>query len=609
MKEIQNLLKKQLVKNHLSIKELDETWQSFLQEVSQTYRDYEDSIKSTVSSQELIILQTTIDSYEDAIFISDSHGYITHINKKFWQLWNVIPKEKDLQDESTLLLWIQNQVKDSIFFSKQIQFLKNSPKQVLNHIYKLKNGNWLEKNSKPIIIDENFYGRLWSFRDVTDFKKVEEQLLYEAYHDSLTGLPNRSFFLIRLESLSQFYRIDPTKEFALMFIDLDRFKRINDELGNFLGDKLLIKITRRLKNIVSELGILSRLSGDEFIVLFEDLNTIPALEKIARDILAGFSKSFYIEHREVYLSASIGIVRSTQNFQKPEDLLKYADMATNHIKKRSRGSFGFFSETLLDFNQDRIEMEADLRNAIEAGQLELFFQPIFDIASRRVSGFESLVRWHHPEKGLIPPDKFISLAEETGLILPLGDWALRSAVETIYELHNANYPIYISVNVSALQFRQKKMLRLLKSLLRHYKISPTSLCLEITETSIMDNPIEANQLLCKIKELGLKISIDDFGTGYSSLSYLKQFPADLLKIDQSFIRDLPADKDNSQIVKAIIAMAHNLNLQVISEGIETIEQFQFLKENGCELIQGYLIDRPQKKEKIIDIIVENFQKY
>jgi diguanylate cyclase (GGDEF)-like protein/PAS domain S-box-containing protein len=426
--------------------------------------------------------------------------------------------------------------------------------------------------------------------DITERKNTEKMIKHMAYHDQLTNLPNR--YLLREKLNEAIIGSKQNKcQFALLFLDLDRFKAINDTMGHEVGDQVLIEIAERLKACVEENDIISRYGGDEFSVLLPESGEQRA-SQVAYQILTKLSLPLTFQHHEILVTPSIGISLFPSHGENFDRLIKNADLAMYHAKSLGRNNFQFFDEELNKKAQYELELEINLRKALEQNQLVLFYQPQVNLETNSVYGAEALMRWVHPEKGIIPPADFIPIAEETGLIIPMGEWAIRTACQENKKWQLAGFsPIIVSVNISAKQFFQSNLVEIVKSALTETGLEPDFLELEITESITMDVERSISTLL-ELKKLGVKISIDDFGTGYSSLNYLRRLPIDKLKIDQSFIRECPHDINSNTIVRTIIVMAHLLKLQVKAEGVEKEEQVSFLLGQGCKEAQGYLFSKP-----------------
>jgi len=421
---------------------------------------------------------------------------------------------------------------------------------------------------------------------------ANEKLRHMALHDGLTNLPNRTLLEQRVkEALERTVRTGAS--FALMFIDLDRFKLINDSLGHQAGDDVLAEVARRVRGKLRHQDTLARLGGDEFVVLLSGIDRASDAGIVAQKIQACMAEPFRPKGAEMVISASIGISIGPQDGASVSELLAHADIAMYHAKKLGRNNCQYFAPALNEFAGRKLELENSLRKALAEEQLELWYQPKVNVASQRIVGLEALVRWRHPERGLVMPQEFIPLAEETGLITQLGTWVIRTACrQNRIWRDDGLEDVRIAVNVSAAQFRQPTLVRIITEALEESRLEPDALELEVTESVVMSNPHEAVKTLQQLREMGICISIDDFGTGYSSLSYLKKFPINTLKVDRTFIKDVLSSGDDAAIVKAIVAMARSLRLNIVAEGVEDDAQLAFLESIGCDQCQGYFFSRP-----------------
>lgn len=433
-------------------------------------------------------------------------------------------------------------------------------------------------------------------------KQAEERIRHLAHYDELTGLPNRSMFSQRLaHAIAQARR--SSTQLAVLFIDLDRFKNINDTLGHAAGDTVLKEVAERLRGCLRETDTVGRLSGDEFVVMLEEMPQSMHCAEVAKKILAAVARPFLLDLQEYHLTASVGISTYPTDSEGLQGLLKNADVAMYRAKELGKNNFQFYSTQMNIHNLERLALESGLRRALERDEFVLHYQPKIDIRSGEIIGMEALVRWQHPTKGLIAPMQFIPLAEETGLIVPIGQWVLKTACARNKSWQEQGLPpLCIAVNLSARQFTHENLLQDVARVLSETGLEAAFLELEITESMVMNDPEEAIELLHKMKAMGVTIAIDDFGTGYSSLSYLKRFPIDSVKIDRTFIKDLPLDGDDAAITQAIIAMAHGLKLKVIAEGAETGEQLNFLRTHKCDEMQGYYFSKPLPESEFISLL-------
>ncbi len=441
-----------------------------------------------------------------------------------------------------------------------------------------------------------------SFADISERKADQERIHYLAHHDALTGLINRFSLEERLSQAIHTAERNKT-QLALIFIDMDRFKLINDTLGHAAGDDLLIEVANRLKQSVRESDIVARLGGDEFVIVLTEIKDSLSAAPIARSIIKKLGELYIINNQNVFSSPSMGISLFPSDAYDADSLLKNADSAMYHAKEQGRNNYQFFTESLNTDANDRLKLENDLRFAIENNQFVLFYQPQMCCVEKNFCGVEALVRWVHPQQGMIAPDKFIPIAEETRLIIPLGMWVLEEACRQLSEWKKQyNKPIKMAVNISAQQLQDSELVEKIKFLIDKYAIQNGELELEITESTAMRNPDEAILVLRKIRDLGVELAIDDFGTGYSSLAYLKLLPIDTLKLDRTFVSDLEFDNDDAEISAAALALAHNLGLSVVAEGVETEAQEKFLMEHKCETLQGFYFSKPLPASEVEKII-------
>lgn len=427
--------------------------------------------------------------------------------------------------------------------------------------------------------------------DITTQKQYEEQLAYQATHDELTGLANRTMLKDRIDQEAK-HVTRSNRLIAVILLDLDRFKVINDSLGHALGDELLCQVARRLEKIIRTTDTVARIGGDEFVVLFTEVATDNVIRKLATKILIALGEPYQLGEQEVTLSASLGISVAPTDGQDSTSLIRNADIAMYQAKERKTG-FSFYTQEMNDRLVETLKLEGDLRRALEREEFEIHYQPKIDLRSGRINGCEALLRWRHPQQGLVSPGQFIPLAEETGLIVPIGTWVLETACRQIKQWRQQGLPaIPVAVNLSARQLRSNDIVGQVGDILQGVDLDPRLLELELTESMIMDDPLGAKELLKRLKVLGVSLSLDDFGTGYSSLNYLRHFPFDNLKIDKSFINDVVTDPTGASVVTSIIDIAHNLGLIAIAEGVETREQLDFLVANQCDYMQGYLFSKP-----------------
>jgi diguanylate cyclase (GGDEF)-like protein len=466
---------------------------------------------------------------------------------------------------------------------------------------------WVWERGQGIFDDDDQLCHLEGFvSDISDRIKAEQQLKYDALHDSLTGLPNRNCLMHRLDLALKRTTQDPDFQFAVLFLDLDNFKVVNDSLGHLVGDELLINVAELLGRSIRDTDVAARLGGDEFVILAEAIQGIQEAAAIADRVLAELRSPFAIARRNVYISASIGIVAGGGTHERAADLLRDADLAMYRAKRAGRAQYAIFDPNMHLQAMQRLHLEQDLRQALQKDEFVLYYQPIVALNTLQIQGFEALVRWQHPQRGLVSPLEFIPIAEETGLIVPLGQWILNTACLQLAQWQ-AQFPertLKMSVNLSVQQLQTPLVSDLVEALTLS-QIAADSLVLEITESMLVEHIEPIQTLLEEVRKMGIYLSIDDFGTGYSSLSYLGKLPVDTLKIDRAFVSPDDAEARNQVIAESIIALSNLLELGVIAEGIQSLEQLEWLKHLGCKLGQGYLFSAPVPADQATQLLHQN----
>jgi diguanylate cyclase (GGDEF)-like protein len=448
-------------------------------------------------------------------------------------------------------------------------------------------------------------GTVLSLRILQQRKREDDRVHHIAFHDDLTALPNRLMLTQRLDQALGRHR-RAQMNLAVLYLNLDRLKVINDSLGHEAGDILLCLVADRLRAQLREGDSLARVGGDEFVVLIENYDNSIALSACAQRLVEQLSIPYLLGKKDCHITVSIGISTFPADGSDAQSLLKAADVAMYRAKETGRNNYQYYLPSMNVHTLERLELESDLRRALERGEFFLHYQPKVEVSSGLITGVEALLRWKHPLRGLVPPLDFIPLAEETGLIVPIGEWVLATACARTKAWQGRGLPkLSVAVNLSARQFADAMLLAKLTRIIHASGLDPSLLELEITESVVMSNAKGAVSVLEQLKSLGVQIAIDDFGTGYSSLAYLKRFPIDILKVDRSFIRDIPADSGSMKITRAIIAMAHSLRLKVVAEGVETAEQLQFLRSQCCDAIQGYFLYRPLREDELTDVLTQN----
>ncbi|MFW6357955.1 MAG: putative bifunctional diguanylate cyclase/phosphodiesterase, partial [Chroococcales cyanobacterium] len=436
-------------------------------------------------------------------------------------------------------------------------------------------------------------------------RRLKEMILHHSYHDSLTGLPNRLLFHERLSLALANIQLTPGEVLAVIFLDLDGFKTINDTLGHAVGDELLKRVAERLINLLNIDDTIARWGGDEFTILLSSLPNVEKASTIALKILAALSVPFHFHEQELYIKGSLGIAIAPYHGNDAETLLKHADAALHGAKQQGRNTYQLYNTAIGSKVEKRLAIENNLYKAIEREEFILYYQPQFCLKTGKIVGVEALIRWQSRELGFVSPAQFIPLAEETGAIIPIGEWVLQTAcLQHRYWQELGLSPIQVAINLSGRQFQDQRLLKMIQRVLETTGMNPNYLEFEITESIAIQDTGLTISILNKLRELGVQTSIDDFGTGYSSLSSLKHFPLDKIKIDQSFIRDLTTDSHDAAIVRAVVALGHGLDLKVVAEGVETEEQYQFLKSLKCNVVQGYYLSRPLAAQMITSLLLE-----
>lgn len=571
---------------------LTKKWQLFQESkhyttsLEQRIKDRTETIQKSLSR-----LRATLESSTDGILVIDNNNVVVDYNKKFISMWNIPQHLENDKSFDLFINYFKNQLLNPNDFLADILDLKMDPEKIIINTIKFKNERIFEYYSQPQKLDEKTIGRVYSFRDITERSELENKLKYQANHDSLTGLPNRVLLQdVINKSIAECF---PNNEiFAVLFFDLDRFKLINDSLSHAAGDELLVGLAKRLKSTLRSCDMVARLGGDEFVVVVRNINNERNVRDIAENLLSVISKPFNIENRDITITTSIGVSFFPKDGKTSDILLRNADAAMYLAKKNGANHYQFYSEDLNRESLNFLEKEMQIRQAIAREEFFLLYQPQMDINKDQLVAVEALIRWNHPEKGVILPIDFIPLAEETGLIIPIGEWVLKTACKQNKAWQKAGLPpIRVAVNITTQQLNQYNLVEFVKEVLNETQLDPCYLELELTENSIVSSTT-AISTINTLKELGIHIALDDFGTGYSGLSYLKNLQLDRLKIDRSFVKNIQINRGDEVIIQAIITMAHSLNLEVLAEGVETEAQMDFLKNLKCGEIQGFYFNKP-----------------
>ncbi len=544
------------------------------------------------TNQRTLRLQgAALETSPNAFAITDKSGTVLWVNPAFCRLSGYAESEVVGQ----ALSFLKTETQNDAFYAEMWSTLEAGGNWCAEITERKKSGALytVEQRITPIMGQDGKLAYCVFVRnDVTARKDAEGLIMHLANYDQLTGLPNRSLFYEQLRPILKRAAAKEQKV-ALIFADLTNFNRINDTLGHAAGDELLKIVAQRLSKLGTNKDFVARIGGDEFTVIVEGVKNAEAAAMRARTMIESILEPVFIENTEVNVGANIGISIFPDDGTEADKLVNFADMALRTASHSAPNSYFFFSQEMNEETEDNLALERDLRKGLLQNEFALFFQPQYDVKTGKVLSAEALIRWFHPTRGMVSPVRFIPIAEDTGLIIPLGDWILREALRHIKLWDDMGLPkISVAVNLSAIQFQQEDLAGSIEKILNESGVSPDRLELELTESVVMQDARKADNILSRLSRIGIKLAIDDFGTGYSSLSYLKRFDVDRLKIDQSFVRDMTNNYDDAEIARAIINLGHTLGLEIVSEGVETKEQLELLKQQGCDVIQGYLISRP-----------------
>jgi diguanylate cyclase (GGDEF)-like protein/PAS domain S-box-containing protein len=541
----------------------------------------------------LSLLNATLDSTADGILVVDSDGRIRSFNRKFVEMWQLPDSVLAGGDDEDALNFVLSQLKDPDSFVAKVRELYAQPEATSHDLIEFRDGRTIERHSQAQRVKGVPVGRVWSFRDITERIRLEQELAHQAFHDSLTGLANQALFRDRVtHALTRAARLQT--ELAVLFLDLDDFKTVNDSLGHTAGDALLVAVAERLRDCLRGTDTAARLGGDEFAVLIEGVGEAAEVTALAERLIAALKEPFVIAGRDIVVGTSIGIAFDETHIDTGQ-LLRNADIAMYTAKRGGKGRYEIFQGDMHTAALDRLEIQADLRRALDQRELTLDYQPIIDLATGRITGVEALVRWHHPKRGPLAPNVFIPLAEETGLISELGRQVLVEACiqgRRWQGLRPQDPPLTVSVNLSPRQVQADDLIPHIVEALTVSGLDPATLVLEITEGAMMHDTEAVIGRLDSLKALGVKLALDDFGTGYSSFSYLQRLPIDVLKIDRAFIGMIETDDTKSVLAQAIVSLAQTMDLVAVAEGVETSGQCEMLGRMGCDQAQGYYLARP-----------------
>jgi diguanylate cyclase (GGDEF)-like protein/PAS domain S-box-containing protein len=551
---------------------------------------------SAAANPSLDILQRAIAQSNTAFLLLDREGLVEYVNPSFTAI--SLYGEDEIRGRSLTALPALASLPEQLFDAHSTLDHSNHWQGEFKTRRKNLDPYWAQLTLCKVYDEHaNLSHYLGTYADISDSKRAQHRLEHLAYHDNLTGLGTRLTFIRSLEQRMAAYNGAPT---CLLLVDIDNFKRINDSLGHTTGDKLLVSLALRLRNSLRPLGTLARLASNEFAVQLDGINQVQG-QRLAEQVLETLSKPLFVDNQLISVSGSIGLACAPQHGSDPQLLLKHAGLALHKAKANGKQQLQVFNEALNAEADYKLFIENNLRRALQKDELEMFYQPKLNLKTGQLQGVEALLRWNHPERGMINPDQFISVAEETGLIIPIGKWVANQACALGKQLLKLGLgECQVAINLSPKQFSDPELVSSIAAIVQEHQLPPHLLELELTESLLLEATDSTREQLLSFKALGLTLAMDDFGTGYSSLSYLKKFPIDVIKIDRSFICDIPHDQDDMEITAAVIAMAHKLKLKVVAEGVETAAQLAFLRRQQCDIGQGYLFDRPLSVAQLID---------
>lgn len=566
--------------------------------LNQIVKERTNSLEHSIS-----LLRSTLESSVDGILVTDLEGKIIDFNQKFTSIWNISEELIKSNDGKYVYDHMLNQLQDSSIYHTINEMLNKDINSTNKQIVTFKNGSIIECYAQPHTLNDKVIGRVWSYHDITERALLEKKLEFQASHDTLTGLPNRLLVLDRIMNAME--RADRYKNgIAVLFIDLDRFKLINDSFSHATGDQMLTLVAARLSTLVRKEDTLARLGGDEFVMLITELEKDEYALTVASKVLNSFKEPFTISGQRIVMSASIGISIYPADHVTIEGLLRNADLAMYQAKRDGGNQYKFYTKQLNDQTNKRYLLETELTRALANDEFFLVYQPQLDINNQSMITIEALLRWNHPERGCLTPIEFIQVAEESGLIIPIGEWVMRAVCAQIKIWQQKELPkLSVAINIATQQLKQNNFAEIVKEILDEHQVEPNLLEFEIKENILMTH-LDVISMINRLKDLGIKIVLDDFGTGNSVLNYLKLIEIDRLKIDPSFIKNISHSHADEVIIEAIIAMSHSFNFKVLAEGVESENQMDYLKKQSCDQIQGYIFSHPLSADTLEQFLKE-----
>jgi diguanylate cyclase (GGDEF)-like protein len=582
---------------YLTSKELNERTQ-LLRTQLQTLSDTQDQLQKSLTA-----LNATFDATGEIILALDNTGRLLKSNKMGKEL---LPDIAKYEGKHQAISWqnVRRMLLNPWHLSEMTDALQKEPSAHIKGTLHFTNGRIFEYHSLPQLQNNMLIGRVWCLRDATEEKKIEEFIHHQAYHDALTGLPNRNFLLEKIETI---IKEDPQddKKIAIIFIDLDNFKKVNDTEGHEAGDQLLRTATKRMRNCVREADVLARLGGDEFVILIESDISQSGLMRMSANILESLAKPFLLNNHNHFISCSMGISIYPRDDTLPEGLIGKADMAMYRAKKMGKNNFQFYSEELERLALHQLEFEHNLRYAISNDQIDIYLQPEIEVRNGKIVAAEALARWIRPDGSMIPPSQFIPVAEQANLISDIGRIVFDKVCAEISRWKQQGLEkITVAINLSAHEFKDAELANNIQNKLLKYNVNGDNIVLEITESLFMEDKESVLQTMSQLRQAGIRFAIDDFGTGYSSFSYLQDLPIDYLKIDRSFLMDVTRNKKKYAIARSIIDIGNHLDLQVIAEGIEDQETLDFIIKNQCAMAQGFFMYHPMSRDDFIALLLK-----